>query len=193
MKKAAIVLFIIVIPIVFLLMLVIRDLNFDLYGFAVDKNGLLYIGKTEEITVMNNGRKIKTISPHTSKGYAFTIVDGERIVLATSNEVYNLDLEGNILSKTQGNSSDVNKLRKEMRSYEDVNGRHYKYESVMGYYTIKVEDAGVVRTIYRMPILDYCCRILLFACLIAIVIAIIMLIISYNPLIKKNGCEIKRS
>ena len=48
-------------------------------GFAVDSSERLYVGTNAGIEVYENGVKVKTIDPPSSRSYAFTIED-EKII-----------------------------------------------------------------------------------------------------------------
>ena len=71
----------------------------DYYGFALDSRGNLYLGLNSEINVLDpDGNVIRTVSPTTSRGYCFTIVD-DKLLISTGTSLSVLDLAGNLLAE----------------------------------------------------------------------------------------------
>lgn len=70
------------------------------YGFALDSQNLLYVGRDNVIEVYKGNEKVFDINPKTSRAYAFTIND-DIIVLSTSEFVYKIDLSGNVIEKAK--------------------------------------------------------------------------------------------
>lgn len=66
-------------------------------GFGIDSKGTLYIGKDSVIEKVNDGKVMVTISPKTSREYAFAIKEDDTILLSTASTVYTLDLSGNAI------------------------------------------------------------------------------------------------
>ena len=53
-------------------------------GFGIDSTGILYVGKNSAIEKIKDGKVIETLSPQTSRGYAFTIKNDDTILLSTA-------------------------------------------------------------------------------------------------------------
>ena len=84
--------------------------TFSFCGFALDSQKLLYVGRDNAIEVYSGTEKILEINPQTSRSYAFTVTD-DTIVLSTAEFVYEIDLKGNVIKK----SEDVNS-----KTYTDI-------------------------------------------------------------------------
>lgn len=84
--------------------------TFPFCGFALDSQKLLYVGRDNAIEVYSGTEKILEINPQTSRSYAFTVTD-DTIVLSTAEFVYEIDLKGNVIKK----SEDVNS-----KTYTDI-------------------------------------------------------------------------
>ena len=80
-KKTVVIFLLIICPIViFVLVSFISGKAISEYvGFAVDSSERLYVGTNAGIEVYENGVRIKTINPPSSRSYVFTIED-EKIV-----------------------------------------------------------------------------------------------------------------
>ena len=71
------------------------------FGFAVDSSQNIYLAYNEQIQVFDtSGTMIRRITPTTSRGYDITI-ENDQIILAHYPDVCKLDLEGNVLEKTE--------------------------------------------------------------------------------------------
>lgn len=98
-------------------------------GIAVDSEGRLYIGAEHEIAVYEEGKKILSISPHTSRAYLFTI-ENDQILLSTSSVVYQMDLEGNVLLEWEDEGTKTyNRLQKVRKYFVAENGKEYQMKN----------------------------------------------------------------
>ena len=71
------------------------------FGFAVDSSRNIYLAYNEQIQVFDpSGSMIRKITPTTSRGYDITI-ENDQLILAHYPDVCVLDLEGNVLEKTE--------------------------------------------------------------------------------------------
>lgn len=100
-------------------------------GIAVDSEGRLYVGAEHEIVVYQEGQKVLSISPHTSRAYIFTIED-DKILLSTAAVVYQMDLEGNVLSewKDEGTKT-YNRLQKTRKYFVTADGKEYRMKNFL--------------------------------------------------------------
>jgi hypothetical protein len=132
--------------------------NFSYKGFAIDKDGLLYIGKSKGIDIYDNGEFIKTMFPVT--GYAFTIQD-EKIYLAYSSKLHIYDLTGRLADTLDDSSTrEANKLYRE-RNHFFTDEANYLATNKLGFYQItKIYDNNESQVIYQMPIFDYAIKLL---------------------------------
>ena len=113
-------------------MQVTQKVSLSINGFAVDSEGCLYVGKDFNIEVFNEDTLIRTISPKTTRGYKFTIIDGQTILLSTSSTVYTMDLLGNVLSEREDEGTKVYNELQWKRDFVDENGTRYTLESYWG-------------------------------------------------------------
>lgn len=139
--------------------------NLSISGFAVDHADRLYIGASNEIRVYEEGKQIGSISPHTSRGYIFTITDGDTILLSTSTTVYLMDLDGNVIETKEDAGTDTyNQLSYRKRRFVSQNGDTYEIASKLGRTTIIKNNNTVV---YQMDTLSYTVKLLVIICFIA--------------------------
>ena len=76
-------------------------------SFAVDSKDRLYVGTTKEISIYEHGEMVGSINPKTSRTYRFTITEEDTILLSTSDKIYIMDLEGNVLETKEDLGADV--------------------------------------------------------------------------------------
>lgn len=130
------------------------------HGFAVDSSGILYIGKDAKIEKYLDGKMIGSISPQTSRGYAFTIKDDDTILLSTASNVYTLDLLGNVVDEKEDmGTSAYNELQNKKRTFITRYNKKYFMRSQLGR-TMIISDQDII---YQMPVLDYIVKIAIFA------------------------------
>lgn len=99
-------------------------------GFAVDNNQNIYIGRLTRIDVYSNNEFQYSIDAHTSRGYAFTITEDQTILLSTSIFVYEMTLDGEIISKYEDkNTRTINELQKKKNMFISEDGTIYKYNN----------------------------------------------------------------
>ena len=128
--------------------------NVSINGFAVDRKGYLYIGQESKIEVIKESQVIRTVSPHTSRGYTFTI-ENEKILVGESCYIYTMDLNGEILSKNEDPFTEkTNEIRSLKKVFIDEDGGKYKLINILGHYKVIRTKNGESITIYRMLLLD---------------------------------------
>ena len=120
-------------------------------GFALDSEERLYVGKNTGIEVYENGNKIRTISPPSSRFYVFTISD-DKIVSSVGEMIYIMNLEGEIIEKRAESYDTYREMDRNSKRFVSESGNEYISKSCLGYYRI-VRDDGVC--VYSMPVLDY--------------------------------------
>ena len=124
------------------------------YGFAVDNDGLLYVGKNSKIDVYDNGEYVETLY-RTTYGYRFTIQD-EHLYIASGGLVEITDLSG-ILIKTvnDSNRNELMRLNKQKKVVITEDAR-YVATNIFGFYKItKYNNDGGREVIYHKPIFDF--------------------------------------
>ena len=139
-------------------------------GFAVDKNGRLYIGNAKEIHVFEDGKQIKKLNPRTSRSYVFTITDDNTILLSTSSKVYSMDLEGNILhQKTDPGADTYNQLSYSKNNFITSTGDTYKLRNIIGWWVIVKNDSQIV---WNMGLLSYLVLVAVSCCILGMLVYI---------------------
>jgi hypothetical protein len=118
-------------------------------GFALDDEGLLYVGKLGEINVYDNGELIRTPYRTSSGGYRFTIRN-ERLYVQQSGVITVFDLTGTRLEKIDAPEV-VQRFNEDLNSQVNVlvrcqfwsGGARYEATNIFGYYRItRVSRSG---------------------------------------------------
>lgn len=134
----------------------------DIDSFALDSTGNLYIGKLLKIEVFRDDLLLRTISPM-PRDYRFTIDQNDSIILTDGSTVFNMDLNGNILSHSEDMYSEIYNKLHDKKTFISKSGDKYLKRSSWG----RVEIIHVVDNyeviIYRMPFLDYVVLILFWS------------------------------
>lgn len=149
----------------------------SLHSFSIDSDGNLYLGKNSYIEVLRNNEVICKINPQSSRAYVFRIEENDHILLSTSVYVYEMELDGSVLSTHEDiNGSVYNKLQSQKSYFCSSKGDEYRLINWLGRYMIEQSGQGII---YKMPLQDYlCCAldvvsgIIIFICLGVLVIKI---------------------
>lgn len=120
-------------------------------GFALDNNGFLYVGENHEINVYGNGEFIKTVYKP-ARGYSFTIQD-ETLYVADAGIVRKMDLEGNLIEKSDDiGTIEMNRLYRQRNMFV-TNDAKYMANGIFGYYKItKYKNGGGTEIVYQSPL-----------------------------------------
>ncbi|MBE6977128.1 MAG: hypothetical protein E7438_00595 [Ruminococcaceae bacterium] len=141
-------------------------------GFAVDSSGNLYLGLDHQISVYSDGALIRTITTGTSRSFAFTIEDGDNLILSTSTVLYEMDLYGNVIEKSEDENARRFLNMQRNRSFATEDGRKYECKNILGY--IQILSEGEV--IYKMPTWHYIVLIVFVLSIICFAAGVIMTI-----------------
>lgn len=132
--------------------------SYGFSGFGVDSAGRLYVGRGHKIEVYENQKEIYTIKKGTSRGFVFTVQKDDTILLASSNNVYVMDLRGTTTLKSWDESSLT--THKDLHAgrflYQTDSGNVYTASKILGFLTISCGS----NVVYTMPLLDYIIMIL---------------------------------
>lgn len=113
-----------------LFLVITGTVQLSISSFAVDSKDRLYIGTSKGINIYDNGVFVGSIKPKTSRTYLFTITEDDKIVLSTSDKIYLMDLDGNVLETKNDLGADVyNQLSYQKRTYTSQNGDVYKLQN----------------------------------------------------------------
>ena len=106
-------------------------------GFGVDSAGKLYVGRGHHIEVWEDGTQINNIRKGTSRGYTFTILEDDTILLASGNSVMIMDLDGKTALKRweESHKETYNELSNK-RVFSAVTGVQYHVDRIYGRLTI---------------------------------------------------------
>lgn len=163
-----------------LFLIITGSVSLSFNGFAVDEQGQLYIGRDNTIVVLNNREYSRSISPHTSRTYKFTIINDESIILSTSSEVYVMDLYGNVLQQYPDDDTSVyNQLQRQSRHYIASDGTKYAMKRHWGRIRIYKED----EIVYEMPLHDYTVYLILIILSIFVFLVCIIYIIKFKIIV----------
>lgn len=137
--------------------------SLSLFGFAVDRADRVYVGVQNEIRVYEDGKIVNTITPQSSRNYAFTIRD-DLILLSTSTNIYWMDLDGNILKTEQDfGASTFNDLYWNKWKFISENGDEYRLTGIFVTRIIKNRS----ETVYQSDGLSVAVNVLFPLCFVA--------------------------
>ena len=142
-----------------------------LKGYAVDSSDNLYIGKEHSIEVYKEQKLINNI-PIQYTDYAFTIKNGQEIVLSANNNTYYLDLQGNETRKEKDTQTYSAICR--INHFESEKGDVYTKSNMLGYYRI-IRNHGEV--VYSMPVFDYLVLVTMILAFLSIVVFAFILVL----------------
>lgn len=155
--------------------------SLSFHGFAVDSHNLLYIGKDNEIEVYNGNEKIFDINPQSSRAYAFTI-NNDMIILSTSDFVYKINLNGNVIEKDKDVNSKTYTDTEKAKEHFITDDNEYFLKSDFGRYKITDKNNTVL---YEMSADAYAFKLLF------IVSLILLLICACSALIKSKKLSLQ--
>lgn len=157
-----------------LLLILSGSVTLSVKGFAVDGNERLYVGNAKEISVFDAGIQVSSISPQTSRSYAFTITEEETILLSTSTKVYTMDLNGNILHYEEDPGADMyNQLSYGKKTFTTASGNTYKLRNILGWWVITKNGREVV---WSMGLFSYMILVIVTFCAVAMFVFILYFI-----------------
>ncbi|MCI5513872.1 MAG: hypothetical protein MR471_07140 [Clostridia bacterium] len=173
-KKTVAVFLLIICPIViFALVSFISGKAISQYvGFAVDSSERLYVGTNAGIEVYENGVKVKTIEPPSSRSYVFTIED-EKIVSSVGDAICIFSLDGELLERYEDSFDNFLKMKSNSTGFVSPSGKEYGSKNTLGYHKIMQGD----KCVYAMPLFSYIVNVLFVACIICILSFVIVMVI----------------
>ena len=154
-----------------LFLIISGKVNLSYYGFAVDSNSNIYLGRTSNIYVINQSGEFKqNISAMTSRGYSFTIIS-DKILISTGEYLYTKSLTGDLIEKKPINNYKENPLTNISKSeYVDSNGTKYVMKNELFRTHIYRIESNEKIDVYQMPILDYVIKLIFYAVLLSMFI-----------------------
>ena len=136
-------------------------LRSDWYGFGVDSEGRVYIGRKTTIVVLDKGQTACEIEVPPHRAYYFTVLPDDTVQVATNSYVFLLDASGNVLSEEKEIESVTLRRLQRLTEMETADGQKYTCRSVLGRRCIERSDGEVV---YEEPLGKYLQRIAFAVC-----------------------------
>lgn len=135
------------------------DVSPFLSGFAADSQGRLYVGRDKRIEVFEQGKKIGEISPRTERGYTFTVLPDDTILVYTGSMQRILDIQGNELGNSNTDTfKNSNHYPTSIRfKFISSSGDIYRVHLPLGYTIICKNGKEIV---YTLPVAAYIVRVL---------------------------------
>ena len=122
-------------------------------GFALDSNGLLYVGEAKGIAVYDDGEFVKTVYRMDALVWAFTIHD-DKLYISTAKTIMVMDLSGNIIEIIDDSEAKAGDRLYGQRNVFVTDDASYIATNRFGYYKIAKHNNGESETIFQMPQLD---------------------------------------
>lgn len=149
-----------------------RFSHFSFLRIALDSQKLLYVGRDNAIEVYSGTEKIFEINPQTSRSYAFTVTD-DTIVLSTAEFVYEIDLKGNVIKKSEDvNSKTYTDIEKSKKHFV-TSDNEYFLKNNFGRYKIIDKNKNVL---YETSAKEFTVKLLF---VVSVFIELLLMIVSY--------------
>lgn len=142
---------------------------------AVDSKDNLYLGKTFEIYVFQEGKNIDHIHVSDNIGKYFFYIKDDLLYVSKGTSVDILDLSGNTLNVLTNTSlSDLfEDYNTKTADYTSQNGsKYYSYSLCGRYYVMRVSSNGEKTIIFKMSFKDYILKIFLMVAILIMIIGI---------------------
>ena len=142
-------------------------------SFALDENGLLYIGQEQRIDVYKQQQLVDSL-PFKARSFTFTVHDS-LIIAATVDEVVYLDLQGTELRSEADDGAMYDLIGKYPTTFVSDDGKHYQLDA--GFFkrdTIICVETGSV--IFVCPILDQVLLVLEPICIVMLLISMMIFV-----------------
>lgn len=153
----------------FLAMIDLVPLTFN--GFGVDSVGRLYVARGHHIEVWENGEQVHTIRKGTSRGYQFTVLEDDTLMVASGNSVMIMNLEGTeFLDSWEEEDKKTYDDLAERRVFTAVTGERYRIGRLHGRMVILRGETVV----YREPLIACILNKLFAASLPCVIAGVIM-------------------
>lgn len=143
-------------------------------GFAYDREGNLYLGKSDRVEVMDTeGTVIRTFKAKANLNFDFTISNDE-IIMVAGNDLYWMDLSGNVIEEELHSKRWQEFLpRGSENIFVDEDGTTYTME-YSGFLRTSIFrwDGDQKVEVFKMPLFDYISRLLTVAAVIDTVLLV---------------------
>ncbi|MBQ3888451.1 MAG: hypothetical protein II738_01765 [Clostridia bacterium] len=114
------------------------------YGFGVDSQGIVYLGANGIIVKFYQNEEIGSLDPQTTRGYRFTVLDDDTVLLSDWEIVYHLDSNGSILNKKPDQGGEVFRGLENHGTFQSAQGTKYTFSKKFGIVSVTNETGAVV-------------------------------------------------
>ena len=141
------------VPFLALIIILIFGLNLgnaracEIYSYAVDSAGQVYVGVNSKITVYQDGEPVRSFSPGTTRGYKFTMLENDTLLVSLGSDMHTMDLEGNILERFDRDDGTYSHIALSFGKFVSPTGDTYQL-TFFGWPRIVKNGTEVV---YRVP------------------------------------------
>ena len=158
-------------------------------GFAYDKEGNLYLGKSGRVEVTDTeGTVIRTFRAKGTINFNFTI-SGDEIIMVARNDLYWMDLSGNVLEE-ELNSKRWQEFfpRGSETIFVDEDGTTYTME-LSGFFRTCIFkwNGDQKEVVFKMPLLDYFGRLMFVVTCFGFIVVVsnaLELVGEYEPVVQ---------
>lgn len=139
--------------------------------FGVDSQNRVYVSHPSEIRVYEDGIPVNQIPAQTSRGYMFSVLPNDTILLSTATKVYTMDLSGNILNQQEDiGTHTYNEIQRNRKEVTSSQGDYYRIRNSIG--RTKIVKNGI-ETVYQISILSVIVKSLMVLCIVLFVLFIV--------------------
>ena len=141
--------------------------------YSVDSSGCVYVGKYSKICVYEGESEIRAFGIKSDAGYHFTVTEQDTILLASGSDVYEMDLQGNVMGK-HNDTGTYYELRGYDRCFDAPDGNQYSLRGKWGWTRIIKNGEEVV---YQISTLSFIVKILLYLIVACFIIVTLMTLV----------------
>lgn len=158
---------------VVLLMVTGKITLFDLHGFGVDTEEQVYLGTANgKILVWKDQQQIGTLKAPTSRSYQITVKDDE-ILCAIGSADYRMDLDGNILERSDDPTSSLYASLQFQRSCTTADGTTYRLRHFWGRTSVVRDPADSAVIVYQMSAGVFAAKVFLYVAVLGWIVSFV--------------------
>ena len=129
--------------------------SLEFCGFGVDSNESIYIGRSHQIEIYENGVRTSTIIPPVERGWCMRVDASDKIIVSDMGNIYTLDLQGTLIDQQEDSNSSCYYEVREFKRYEHPSGNVYELKH-RWIFPVILKNGEVI---YRVPFADFIARI----------------------------------
>ena len=128
-------------------------------SFGVDKAGRIYVGDQNDIRVYEDGKLVDRIRlGMMGDAYGFTVNSDDHILMATTSNIYIMDLAGNTLEKQENVGSEMLKKLEHQRRFVSESGDEYRLVGYLGWSRIVKNET---ETVFKISFLSFAYKLMI--------------------------------